>query len=79
MVEQLGLAMIRCWGWMAFGFTSGTTKGTEGSMRHALELSITNVLLAANLGAHSVLTLPPALKMAIWGFASTACCRDRMG
>ena len=41
MVEQLGLAMMplgRCAA--ASRFTSGTTSGTAGSMRHALELSV---------------------------------------
>ncbi len=73
MVEQFGFAMILCEGKMASGFTSGTTRGTFGSIRQALELSITMVPLAANFGAHSMLTLPPALNNAMWGLASTAC------
>ena len=72
MVEQLGFAMILFEGKMASGLTSGTTKGTFGSMRQALELSMTTVPLSANFGAHSKLTLPPALNNAISGLAATA-------
>src|ERR1700730_8066230 len=54
MVVQLGLATI------PFGMearvstlTSGTTRGTSGSMRHAEELSTTIAPAAATLGANS--------------------------
>src|SRR5438105_13386727 len=57
MVEQLGLAMI------PFGirasapaFTSGTTSGTSGSMRQALELSTTTAPARAAIGLYSRLT-----------------------
>ncbi len=52
-VEQLGLAMIpRCF-MMSCGLTSGTTSGTSGSMRNALELSTTTAPAAAATGLHS--------------------------
>ena len=41
MVEQLGLEMMPRWPSAASGFTSGTTSGTCGSIRKALDLSIT--------------------------------------
>jgi hypothetical protein len=41
MVEQFGLAIILFAVLIASAFTSGTTKGIPGSMRHAEELSIT--------------------------------------
>src|SRR5438105_14697780 len=54
MVEQLGLAT------MPFGIvrnasalTSGTTRGTSGSMRQALELSITMAPARAAMGLYS--------------------------
>ncbi len=50
MVEQFGLAMIpRCLR-MSWGFTSGTTRGTSGSIRKALELSTTTAPAAAAIG-----------------------------
>src|SRR5438132_3906521 len=54
MVEQLGLAMIplgiRA---SAPAFTSGTTSGTSGSMRQALELSTTTAPARAATGLYS--------------------------
>ena len=41
MVEQLGLEMMPRWPSAASGFTSGTISGTCGSIRKALDLSIT--------------------------------------
>ena len=57
MVEQLGLAtmplgMCR----RASALTSGTTSGTSGSMRQALELSMTMAPACAAIGADSRLT-----------------------
>ena len=45
-------------------FTSGTTSGHSGSMRHALELSITTAPARAAIGPNSRDTLAPALKSA---------------
>ena len=54
MVEQLGLAMIPLGrSAAAAAFTSGTTSGTCGSIRHADELSITVAPRAAASGARS--------------------------
>ena len=44
----------------ASAFTSGTISGTSGSMRQALELSITTAPWAPILGDHSFDTEPPA-------------------
>src|SRR5438094_3233892 len=57
MVEQLGLAtmplgMRR----RASALTSGTTSGTSGSMRQALELSTTTAPARAAMGLYSRLT-----------------------
>src|SRR5690606_31962079 len=61
MVEQLGLAMIpRGRSRAASGLTSATTGGTSSSCRSAVELSITTAPTAANFGAYSLETLPPA-------------------
>ncbi len=60
-VEQLGLAMIpRCF-MMSCGLTSGTTSGTSGSMRKALELSTTTAPAAAAIGLHCRETLAGVL------------------
>ena len=63
MVEQLGLAMMFFFGrsLSVSGFTSGTTSGTSGSMRQALELSITSAPALAIFGDISRDTSPPAL------------------
>src|SRR5208283_4802099 len=53
MVEQLGLAMIPSFQATSCGLTSGTTSGTFGSMRKALELSTTTAPAAAAIGLHS--------------------------
>src|SRR6516225_5611179 len=57
MVEQLGLATIP-FGMRrsASALTSGTTSGTSGSMRQALELSITMAPARAAIGLYSRLT-----------------------
>ena len=61
MVVQFGLAMMplarRA---MACGFTSETTRGTSGSMRHAEELSMTTAPAAANFGARAREPAAPA-------------------
>ena len=66
MVEQFGFAM------MPFGrlaaaamLTSGTTSGTWGSMRQALELSITTAPAFAAMGPYSLETDAPAEKSAM--------------
>ena len=66
MVVQLGLAM------MPFGtsssacaLTSGTTRGTSGSMRQADELSMTVAPAAATTGARVFEVAPPAENSAI--------------
>jgi hypothetical protein len=50
-VEQLGLAMMPLCESSAAGFTSGTTSGIAGSIRHALELSMTMAPSLAAIGA----------------------------
>src|SRR5690606_12688566 len=64
-VEQLGLAMIPLWFLISCAFTSGTTKGTSGSIRNALVLSITTAPLLTASGASFLDTDPPAEKNAI--------------
>ncbi len=66
MVEQLGLAT------MPFGMrrrvsalTSGTTSGTSGSMRQALELSMTTAPARAAMGLYSRLTVAGVLDSTI--------------
>ena len=59
-VEQLGLAMIPLCFKISSGFTSGTTRGTSGSIRNALELSITIAPLLAASGANVLEIEPPA-------------------
>src|SRR5438067_12952110 len=57
MVEQLGLATIPLGMWRrASALTSGTTRGTSGSMRQALELSTTTAPARAAIGLYSRLT-----------------------
>ena len=70
MVLQLGLAMIRrppglIASSTSFAFTSGTTSGQSGSMRKALELSITTAPAFAACGANSRDTVAPGEKRAI--------------
>jgi hypothetical protein len=50
-VEQLGFETMPRWPSSASGFTSGTTSGTEGSMRNALDLSTTTQPRATASGA----------------------------
>src|SRR5215203_686107 len=72
MVEQFGLAIILSFAVNTLAFTSGTTKGFVGSMRHAEELSTTVIPASANLGAHSNEVLPPAENKASCGLAAMA-------
>src|SRR4030042_425312 len=67
MVEQLGFAMMFFFGYcaMAWAFTSGTTKGTCGSIRKALVLSMTTQPAFPAMGANFSLTEPPAEKRPI--------------
>src|SRR6266487_1105353 len=66
MVEQFGLTTIPL-GILrrASAFTSGTTSGTSGSMRQALELSITIAPAFAAIGLDSRLTEAGVLDRAI--------------
>ena len=65
MVEQFGFAMMPAVPAIAWAFTSGTTSGTFGSMRKALELSITTAPDVTADGANSRLRSAPAEKSAI--------------
>ncbi len=62
MVEQFGLAIRPGWFLSASGFTSGITRGTRASMRHALVLSMTTPPRDAHAQACSFERLPPALE-----------------
>src|SRR5262249_61262385 len=53
MVEQFGLAMIPLCLATSCGLTSGTTRGTSGSIRQALELSTTTAPALAAIGLYS--------------------------
>ena len=59
-VEQFGLAMMPLCVSISSGFTSGTTKGTSGSIRNALELSMTMAPRFAASGANVLEIDPPA-------------------
>ncbi len=72
MVEQLGFAIILSSAVNASALISGTTNFFVGSIRQALELSITVIPAAANLGAHSSDMVPPAEKMATSGCIAIA-------
>src|SRR5690349_11004598 len=65
MVVQLGLATMPL-GMLAnaCALTSGTTRGTSGSMRHADELSTTIAPAAATVGAIASEVVLPALNSA---------------
>src|SRR6266702_1805527 len=67
MVEQFGLAMIPFFAYraMAWGFTSGTTSGTSGSIRQAPELSMQTAPARAAEGQNSFDRSPPAEKRAM--------------
>src|SRR6056297_1072126 len=60
MVEQFGLAIMPLFQEMSSAFTSGTTRGTSGSILHALLLSTTVTPLDAAIGANFLLVSPPA-------------------
>mmetsp|Transcript_7269 Transcript_7269/g.25978 ORF Transcript_7269/g.25978 Transcript_7269/m.25978 type:complete len:240 (+) Transcript_7269:1946-2665(+) len=64
MVLQFGLAMMPVCSAAACGFTSGTTSGTPGVMRNALELSITTAPASTAAGAKALDCEPPAAKKA---------------
>ena len=68
MVLQFGLAMMRrrVWRASACGFTSGTTRGTSGSMRKWLVLSMTMQPAAAARGAWTAETAAPGLNRPRW-------------
>ena len=59
-VVQLGLAIIPLCKAAASGLTSGTTRGTWGSIRKALELSITTAPASTAFFAHTFDVDPPA-------------------
>ena len=59
-VEQLGLETIPPWPARAPGFTSGTTSGTCGCIRNALDLSTTTTPRRTASGANRFEVLPPA-------------------
>ena len=61
-VEQFGFAMIPLCFKISSGLTSGTTSGTSGSIRNALELSITIAPRLAASGANVLEIEPPANK-----------------
>ena len=57
---QLGLATMPLgMSSRSSGFTSETTSGTSGSLRHALELSTTTAPASATRGAHTFDVEPP--------------------
>src|SRR5436305_8199687 len=59
---QFGLATMPFFAWCSCsGFTSGTTSGQSGSMRHAEELSTTIAPAFAAIGEYSLLTEPGVL------------------
>ena len=64
-VEQFGLAMMPLFSATAAALISGTTRGTEASIRNALELSTTTAPPPTADGANSVEVPPPALKSAM--------------
>ena len=57
---QLGLAMIPGWLAAASGLISGTTKGTSGFMRKALELSTITAPASTMVFAQALEVEPPA-------------------
>src|SRR5690349_2754689 len=64
MVEQLGLETIPRWAPAASPFTSGTTSGTSGAIRNALDLSTTTQPRRTASGANRFAVPPPAEKRA---------------
>lgn len=59
MATQFGLATIPFLMWCSSSpFTSGTTSGQSGSIRHALELSTTIAPARAAIGLYSLLIFP---------------------
>src|SRR5947209_4771174 len=72
-VEQLGLATMPFGiDLSASGLTSGTTRGTCGSMRQALELSMTIAPALAAMGLVSRLTDAGVLDRTIWTLAKAS-------
>ena len=78
-VEQFGLAMIFFLEkpTIASAFTSGTIRGTSGSMRQAELLSMTTAPLAAIFGDQILDTSPPALINAISTLPKSKVSRSR--
>ena len=74
---QLGLATMPLWPSSASSLTSGTTSGTCGSMRKALELSITTAPDSTAAAANWRERVAPAEKSAIW-MSSNASCDSRL-
>src|SRR3990170_438735 len=66
MVVQLGQATIPRWPAIACALISGTTRGTDGSMRKALDLSTTTAPDLTASGAYSLDWAEPAEKRATW-------------
>src|SRR5690349_2809928 len=64
-VVQFGLAMMPLCDFTSEALISGTTSGTDASMRKALELSITTQPALAAMGANSFEMPPPALNSAM--------------
>ena len=64
-VVQFGLAMMPLCDFTSEALISGTTSGTSGSMRNALELSTTTQPALAAMGANSLEMAPPALNSAM--------------
>ena len=78
-VEQLGLAMIPLFQAMSWGLTSGTTSGTSGSIRKALELSTTTAPAAAAIGLHSRETPPGVLERTMSTPRNASCAIGSIG
>ena len=65
MVVQFGQATMPAWPFTACALTSGTTSGTVGSMRNALDLSTTTAPALTATGANSLDCAEPAENSAI--------------
>src|SRR5437660_10803308 len=67
MATQFGFATIPFLMWCSWSaFTSGTTSGQSGSIRHADELSTTTAPAFAAIGENSLLTDDGVLESTIW-------------
>src|SRR3972149_7028649 len=68
MVAALGLAIILLWCFRSPRFTSGTTRGTQGSMRYVADWSITTApFLTAVEEKRRLASLPGAKKTRVRG------------